>query len=235
MIKKQVILYSGGMDSYILSAMYPDAMRIYVDVRSRYADKEMAHLPRGVTVVRGLDLSSWERADAIIPGRNFFLALVAAQYGEEIMLGATLGDLSTDKDPKFAALGTELLQHMFSGRHFQDPERSPRIALPISGMSKGQLVAWYMKQRRRDQLGLVNTVSCYHPDKLQCGECKSCVRKWIALEHSHVTNAAIWSSDPKKSAALAEIAAKLRKPAGVWRGPVEDAETRAVLRDHGLL
>lgn len=232
----QVILYSGGMDSYILAHLYPKARLLYVDVGSQYAAKEMAHLTspdgRTVSVDRHIDLGDWERTDAIIPGRNAFLVLVASQYGSDIMLGATAGDQSRDKDEKWAALMGQLMAYMYSGKHFQ-PARDMRVLLPIKDTTKAQLVATYMARGGKHR-PLLDTISCYDPVHLQCGRCKSCLRKWVAMEFNGIVSANIWASNPKDPANWKEIIPALMSQKG-WRSPLEDAETLRVLQNHGML
>jgi 7-cyano-7-deazaguanine synthase in queuosine biosynthesis len=231
-MNKQVILYSGGMDSFILASMYPDAMKLYVDVNSKYSEKELAFLPGDVVRSHDLNLAEYERDDAIIPARNMFLALIAAQYGEHIMLGATHGDLSTDKDENWASMATSILRYMFSGKHFQ-PARDMQVLLPIKDKTKAELVRQY-QLAGHDAQALLQTVSCYHPQHKHCGACKSCLRKWVALEYNHIDSGYLWMSPPEAPANWADIIPRLKSPEG-WRTPREDLQTIHVLRDHGLI
>lgn len=229
-----VILYSGGMDSLMLAARYPDALRLYVDVKSRYSAKERAFLPSDVLIDTHIDLGMWERSDAIIPARNLFLALVAAQYADDIMLGATAGDQSRDKDVHWAGLSTELLGYMLSGSHFRDPPRHPRVLLPIKHMTKGELVREYLASGGTIK-ALLESVSCYDPQQVHCGHCKSCLRKWVALEYNDIrVPRNYWAQDPADPVAWADIAPKLAPHGRGWRTPIEDAQTRIVLAQHGI-
>lgn len=237
-----VILYSGGMDSLMLAHKYPDALPLYVSVRSRYTDKEMACLPSGVTVVPNvLDLAAFERPDAIIPGRNLMLALVAAQFGDTIMLGATAGDASRDKDAVWASLAASVMSYMFSGRHFEADPWHPAILLPFKHHSKPQLVKEYLDTGGSVQ-ALLDSVSCYDPTHLHCGHCKSCVRKWVALEANGIRTlhrdklapSSYWANDPRTSPVWFDVLAKYAR-GETWRGPVEDEATKRVLRAYGVL
>lgn len=231
---RQVILYSGGMDSHILAHLHPHALRLYVDVGSRYSVKEMRHLPQGVVINHDMNLGAWEREDAIIPCRNEFLVMVAAQYGDTIMLGATAGDQSRDKDERWAMMSTNLLQYMLSGAHFTDPERHPQVVLPIKRFTKAELVAEYLRTGG-DSEALARTVSCYHPDFTHCGHCKSCLRKWIALEYNDVPSMdeAEYAINPGTPEHWAEIIHKINN--GGWRTPAEDYQTSVVLRRHRIM
>lgn len=230
----QVILYSGGMDSVMLAHKYPDALRLYVDVRSRYADKELRHLPSDVVVNSGtLNLGPFERADAIIPGRNMMLAMVAAQFGNQIMLGATAGDLSTDKDETFASMATMLSSYMFSGRHF-DGTWDVRVTLPIRAYCKVELVQDFLRHGGSPQ-ALVDSVSCYHPEHVHCGWCKSCIRKWVAFEATGIkVPDDYWFRHPSLSPEWQDIVPKLLHSKG-WRTEIEDIYTRAVLTRAGVM
>jgi 7-cyano-7-deazaguanine synthase in queuosine biosynthesis len=219
------------MDSFLLAHLFPDAAKVYVDVGSIYSAKEKAHLPADVMVERGINLGKWERSDAIIPGRNAFMVLAASQYGDNIMLGATAGDQSRDKDDTWANMMTGLLRYMYSGKHF-DPERDMSVSLPIKDLTKAELVQQYMRAGGA-MLPLRDTISCYHPEHLHCGRCKSCLRKWVALEWNRIPSGAIWASDPRDPANWVEIV-KTIKGKG-WRTLKEDAQTLSVLREHGIV
>lgn len=229
---KQVVLYSGGMDSFIMGHMFPDALKLYINSGSPYANKEVRRLPIDVEVVRDvLDLSMYEREDSIVPSRNAYLALVAANYGDEIMLGATAGDMSTDKDPRWADHMTALLRYMLSGKHF-NPPRDIHVTLPIKHMTKGDLVQWYLEQGH-DVEKLIRVVSCYSPDYLHCGVCKACTRKWLALEAHGIDTHGMWHTHPTE-APWGDVVSALESPDG-WRSRGEDAYTRRVLQHHGLM
>lgn len=223
-MSKEVILYSGGMDSFIMSHMYPNAFKLYVDVRSKYADKEIANLPKDVVVHRGLDLSMFERDDAIIPSRNLYMVLAAANYGDTIMLGATAGDQSHDKDETFAVQATRILNHMMSGSHFI-PSRKLLVTLPIKNRTKDALIKWYLNSYKGDREALVNSVSCYSEEHLHCGVCKSCTRKWLALEANNLSFDK-WHTHPSKADWTNVVTALQR---GKWRNDSEDRVARMVL------
>lgn len=226
-----VVLYSGGMDSVILAAFNPQALRLYVNVNSAYSAKEMGFLPHGVQVDHSLNLRKFEREDAIIPGRNLMLALIAAQYGQHIMLGATAGDASRDKDDNWADMATGVLRYMFSGKHFGDQQMDMRVLLPLRGHDKAELIRVYLAQGH-DPKALLYSVSCYHPEHRHCGTCKSCMRKWVAFEDVGIPQPlGYWHHHPM-DANWVDTVEKLN--AGVTvRGLDEDNATRRVLARNG--
>ena len=69
---KKVLLYSGGMDSWLIDKLWKPDIRLYVDMNTRYSKEEMKRLPDD-TIIERLDLSKWEREDKIIPLRNMYL------------------------------------------------------------------------------------------------------------------------------------------------------------------
>lgn len=89
--EKKVLLYSGGMDSWLIDKIWKPDVKLYVDMGTKYSQEEIKRLPADV-VVEKLDLSKWEREDKIIPLRNMYLIGIATNYGNEICLGATAGD-----------------------------------------------------------------------------------------------------------------------------------------------
>ena len=184
----KVLLYSGGLDSWALAQIEQPEVLLHVDMATRYGDVESDNLdvPKGVRgslVVASLPLSQWERSDAIIPGRNAHLVLVAANYADTILIGATAGDRVHDKDPVFAERMNALLQHMYSPQWWIPQGRTVRVELPAKEWSKRELVARYLAAGGDPETIATRTISCYNatPEVLHCGRCKPCARKWIAL------------------------------------------------------
>lgn len=222
---KQVLLYSGGMDSFITAHAYPNAILLYIDTGARYAAKELKHIDRtmphrAVHIDRRLSLVDVEREDLIVPARNLLLVTIATYYGNDILLAATAGDTSTDKDAEFAAMASEVLTHVYNSHHFPD-YGSVTVRLPYKDMSKGQMVSEYLRTGGFADL-VASTVSCYHPTLLHCGLCKACIRKWVALKYNGIHNLVPWAEDPS-TYDWDPIVDKILK--GGWRCPSEDQET----------
>ena len=55
-----------------------------------------------------------------------------------------------------------------------------RLASPLGSMTKADAVAWCVRNGWTDVI--VRTRSCYTPGMTSCGQCRSCFRRWIALE-----------------------------------------------------
>lgn len=229
--RRQVLLYSGGMDSFITAFFNPAAALLYIDTQARYSRKELRHLTvpdaRAVTIDNRLDLSAQERDDAIVPARNLLLITLATHYGNEILLAATAGDASTDKDDVFAKQASDLLTYMYASHHFPD-FGEVSVQLPFKTYSKAEMVSDYLNEGGNAEK-LAATISCYHPTLLHCGQCKPCIRKWVALKVNGIADLVPWAVDPK-TYNWAPIKEKISTGQG-WRGPQEDASTMDALKD----
>ena len=231
--KRQVLLFSGGMDSMIAAHLHPTALKLYVATGSKYQEKELAYLKSAYTENEikfdfRLNLHDIEREDAIVPARNLFLTVIASLYGDSVILCAVNGDGSTDKDALFASMQTELLQHIFSPPHFTDYK--PTVYLPMREKSKGEWVRWYLENSGSAEK-LMSSVSCYHPHHFYCGRCKACIRKWVAQEINGLVGTP-WDQHPSGYEWDQFIPKILARE---WRCVQEDADTEAVLRRFGVI
>ena len=48
MENKKVMLYSGGMDSWLISRIWKPDVKLYVDMNTKYSKQEIARLPKDV-------------------------------------------------------------------------------------------------------------------------------------------------------------------------------------------
>lgn len=192
---KKVLLFSSGMDSYIINELEKPDVLLFIDNKSNYSKLEMNYLKRTkhtnlVFVEDFINHSSIELDNMIIPGRNLYFVMIAAYFGEEIILGATAGDRSTDKDEKFARLASDLLSHMYQEQHWCT-KGDIHVNLKYKSWTKEDLVVDYCVKNQKYGLSnkqsidklLEESFSCYHPteDGEQCNSCKPDVRKWLAI------------------------------------------------------
>jgi 7-cyano-7-deazaguanine synthase len=179
----KVLLYSGGMDSWLISKIINPDVKLYVNLHSRYSQAEISRLGADV-VVEDLDLSKWEREDSIIPLRNLYLCAVASNYGNEIYLGATQGDRVLDKSFKFADLATAMLSFLYKKQHWTE-ERHVTVNVDFKRYTKSQLLALYLDNSGTIKEAFDNSFSCYSPvNGEECWECKACLRKWVAFANN---------------------------------------------------
>lgn len=192
----KVVLYSGGLDSYIglwlLRRESPDWVPVYFDLNVRYSWKELQHMPLVDGLERYLhnskhsspvlDLSSIERDDAYVPQRNVMLCAAAqAVYdASEIALCSVADDVYADNTIDFHMRMSHLLS-LTAGHVVR--VISPLVWPGGTGAlkTKAEAVQVYLKSGG-DLAALQRTISCYHPTELSCGQCKACVRRREAIQ-----------------------------------------------------
>lgn len=178
---KKVLLYSGGMDSWLIDKIWKPDVKLYIDMNTRYSKEEIERLPDDV-IIEKLDLGKWEREDAIIPLRNLYLVMLATNYGEDICLGATAGDRVLDKSPQFAYKASDLLSFLYTKQHWTK-ERKINVNLDFKGMTKKELISKYLQEGGNLKEAVKGSFSCYHPEHNQeCWQCKPCFRKYVAFK-----------------------------------------------------
>ena len=184
---KKVLLYSGGMDSWLISKIWKPDIKLYVDMNTRYSKDEMKHLSNDV-IIEKLDLSKWERGDKIIPLRNLYLVMMATNYGDIICLGATAGDRVLDKSYVFADKASNILSYLYSKQHWTEG-RKIKIDLSYKDKSKRELLNLYFRQGGSLTEAWEKSFSCYNPnDGKPCFSCKPCFRKAAAFYGCMVDN-----------------------------------------------
>jgi len=193
---KSVLLFSGGMDSVIFDKLLEPDILLYIPTGAVYeeietykikqlVDKDFINGDKLVYVPSVLNLTDFERDDAIVPNRNAFLMLVASMYGETLYLGSVWGDRSTDKDETFYKHMTTLLDHMWQEQHWTE-ERKFTISSPYKNTTKTELVKEYI-EKGFDPKSIIESYSCYEGKEPVCGWCKPCFRKWVSLVNNNIS------------------------------------------------
>ncbi len=177
---KKVLLYSGGMDSWLIDKLWKPDVKLYVDMNTTYSKEEIQRLPKDV-IVEKLNLSKWERPDLIIPLRNLYLVMMASNYGNNICLGATLGDRVLDKTIEFADKSSDLLTYLYQSQHWTE-ERHFKVNIDYKKFSKTHLLQLYLQQGGDIEKAFTQSFSCYDPNSgKECWSCKPCFRKFISF------------------------------------------------------
>lgn len=173
----RILMYSGGWDSTLAGHLYPDAHKLYVDLKSPYSEVEMEHLPEDVKKVE-LDLFQFVLDDGYhVPQRNAILALIGAAYGMkqgskdiEVLICGMKEDLTApDKNPAYF----EQLSAMASAF---DSEGDYNIN--IRGFFEDDKISLWEKAGKPD---VRDIISCYEGNN--CGNCLACNRRVLYLDY----------------------------------------------------
>ena len=177
---KKVLLYSGGMDSWLIDKIWKPDVKLFVDVGTESSKEERKRLPDDV-VVKELDISEFEDKDKnyLLPLRNLFFVELASYYGDVICLGATGTSTHYDKNETFANMTSELVNYLYSEAY----DKKIEIVMPFKGMQKKDILKLYLEQSGDINEAWESTFSCYNPiDGKMCGECSSCKKRIEAFE-----------------------------------------------------
>lgn len=180
---KVVQLYSGGLDSYIISKLINPDVKLYFNYGTEQNKLEMSVLPDDV-IVKDLPIGEYTQDDGLstIPLRNLIFASIAVNYGNKIVLGGLKSDLHFDKKPEFARLTTELFNSVL------EKERQPKtvkLMLPFKDYTKTDLIVEYLKEGYSlDDLDKYSW-SCHTPDNGKpCGHCQACNARRQAIQEA---------------------------------------------------
>lgn len=190
----EVLLYSGGLDSFVLNYTINPDKRLMFDLGTEESMKEVEmalNSPFEVEVVEGIDLEQFSLDNDIIPHRNTIMALLASNYGNQVYLGATKGDTTKDKDFVWAEMTEGMLNYFGKDSHKVAHDDYPYgVIMPFKDMTKTDIVEKYLDMGGHPKELVRWSRSCYNADTShkECGECRSCIRKAIALELNDIMN-----------------------------------------------
>jgi 7-cyano-7-deazaguanine synthase len=193
-IKKKVLLFSSGMDSFIINELEEPDILLFIDNKSKYSEVERNFLQKRkidklVFFNDIVNHSGIEMSNQIIPARNMYFIVIASYFGDNIILGATAGDRSTDKDKVFATSIESLLNHIYSPSHWCEG-RNISVNFKYKDYTKEDLVRLYIEKRsfvgvdvqQAVEELVMDSFSCYHPiNNIQCNRCKPDLRKFLAI------------------------------------------------------
>lgn len=180
---KKALLYSGGMDSWLIDKLWKPDVKIYVNLGTEYSNEEIKRLPVDVQIINFPFLNQFSLKNSIIPLRNLYLYAIAANAtffeNVEICLGALDGDRINDKTQKFADLLNDVMQYLYEDQQSQ-PGRKIKISMPYKNKSKRELCEMYVKNGGCLKDVFYSSFTCYHPvNGAECLSCKACFRKAI--------------------------------------------------------
>lgn len=216
--KEVVILYSGGLDSYLayfyaVHSGYKPTL-LHVDYGQPYANQEYAacvsmELPFLEVEIRGLWPLLEKRMDNhIVPSRNALLITLGGMIGEIVWLcaldGEQLGE-ERDKSDVFYDTMTGLLT--LTNKHFTEKTVAET---PFRYMSKKEVIEFGIDfgvpvEHMRE------TTSCYEPTASgkQCGKCLTCYKRYVAFLLNGVDTLDDFEANPLLSDYAKEMAREI--------------------------
>lgn len=187
--KGKVLLYSGGMDSWLIDHIIkPDVIlfvRIHTPNNEMEYQKLLELLNKGKVKANKLkvvdyNLSEYERPSQnyYLPLRNLHFVTLAAHYGNEIYLGATGSSTHFDKNTTFAEKSADVISYLLS----ETNEGPVTVKLPFKDTTKTELLKQFVDNGGDLEDAYNSTVSCYTPvDGKPCMACTSCMSKFTAF------------------------------------------------------
>ena len=180
----RVLLFSGGVDSFIAYHFLKKPQTIYFDLKTPYSDKEKQIVKQLIpTTIIDDSLSLGNRQigeKAYIPFRNLYLAMLAVHYSDTITIVGIKGDDVSDKNEFIFGEFSTLLTVM-EGRPIE-------VYSPFWEMTKEDIVKIFLRDYGSKE-DLLKTISCYShniTDRNYCGKCPSCFRKWVAFRSNGI-------------------------------------------------
>lgn len=175
---KEVLLFSGGMDSFIAWHYLKRPMCLFVDLGHRYADleEEVCDHLAGLVGMHLIKMrcqevgQMFERRDAHIPLRNMMLATLGAMHAETVYIVCQEGERSIpDRSVEFFTKASSVLSEASGETRIVDAV--------FWEMTKVEMVKWYIDQSFPEN-DLLETFSCFDSeDGKPCAACPACFRR----------------------------------------------------------
>lgn len=178
---RKVLLYSGGVDSYIISHLWNPDVKLFIDYGTEQAAEERKRLPADV-IVKDINLAEYVEDDGIntIPLRNLIFSSVAVNYGDLVCIGGLKDDYHFDKTEDFCNGATALFNSVLT------KERNARtvcIVAPFRKYTKAELIALFVASGGDLDRLQSATWSCHSPvNGKPCEQCVPCVKKRNSIE-----------------------------------------------------
>ncbi len=213
-----ILLFSGGIDSLSAWFYMRKPKSIYVDLHTKYSSKEIKNVQilmkicpeLRVDKVPGIDFSWFETdINAYLPYRNLILAIIAAYYGDRIILAGIEDDRVEDKSPEAFKVMTNCLNSI------SKPNETVEIYSPFWNMSKSEIIRWMLHNVGNSEALLRASISCYESIIGQCGNCPSCLRKAVAFESCGLS-LDFFENDVTKSNLIPKYIEEMTKPDTVY-------------------
>lgn len=187
---KTVLLYSGGMDSWLISKIVNPDIKLFFDLNTASSNAEKQRLSSDVVIDKTLrGLGDLERSDGsfILPLRNLYFITRAAEYGDRIILGTNQTDAHNDKTYEFAQKLEDVLNYYY-GPSIDGLSEIKDIVVDFSfkKYSRKDLCRLYLESGGTVEQAINDSFSCYTPVEdgeklLECHNCKACFNKMMGF------------------------------------------------------
>jgi len=174
---KEILLFSGGIDSYIAWEYLKRPQTLYLNLNHKYLSQEINSVLNLIpsTIIRSLEIGIFEENDANIPMRNLYMTMYAVNMNyDKVWLIVQKDEMSIpDRNNEFFIKTSDLLSILNNRKIIVDT--------PFRELSKVEMVEWYVKNNFSIDK-LKETWACYSPiDNKPCGNCGACFRRFISL------------------------------------------------------
>lgn len=197
--KKHVLMFSGGLDSYLALLVLLDngitPQLVYVKHHSKNDKFQLrkAKMLAGLHKLKLIEdetvinLGKWEQENAFIPNRNGFLAMVGSLYGNRIYFAIMDGEQSYQdcKQTTFSALSIAL--SLLKGE-------TVIVDSPFWDLTKNEVIQ-QLEPRWKNTLKL--SYSCHNGTRRHCGKCSACFRRFVAFELNGIVED--WETHPAET------------------------------------
>ena len=180
---KKVLLYSGGMDSWIIDKLWKPDVKLFFRIYTKNNDIEFENIDMEDVTIVDMDISQFEQKENnyFMPLRNLQFVVHACHYGDIICLGSVGGSVHRDNNETFGILTETLINYLLS----EDKTREGKVQvyLPYMNTSKTDLLKMYLDSGGDIEECYTKSFSCYSPTDAgnECGMCSSCASKFTAF------------------------------------------------------
>lgn len=200
MKKECVVLFSGGIDSYIhlcwAERNFDKVTALYVDLEHRYSRREflacqelLENHPRVEFIGQHFNLKDHELPNGFIPCRNMYLLQLAAYHSSNIVFGTLHHESAPDHRMPFLKTLMRLIQTQYWANEYVRTPTPLTLYTPFVDLTKTALVRWYLQHVNPYDSELRKTVACYQ-EHAGCGRCRSCLNRWVAFKNNHLPDEA---------------------------------------------
>lgn len=179
----EILLYSGGWDSTCASYIYPNAKKLYIDLKTPYSKVEIKNLPPDVKIIE-LNLQEFVMQNGHhIAQRNAILALIAVNYGMtfrkkniKIIIAGMKEDVNmSDKNPQYFEKLSEFINLFYN----LESNQSEYYNVEVVGFFEDDKISLWEKAGKPN---MRNVVSCYSENG-SCEKCLDCYRRLLLLDY----------------------------------------------------